>query len=55
MPCCEIDLAPLPSISRTMEQSLLFLLGGLLHSIPAIGYIDVPIFVLLLLGRPLIS
>jgi hypothetical protein len=50
-----MDLAPLLSISKMIEQSLLVLRNGLLLSIPTIGCIDHSIFLLLLLRMPLVT
>jgi hypothetical protein len=50
-----MDLAPLLIIGRSMERYLLFLFDRLLHAIPAISYVDLPIFLLLLLWRPLVT
>jgi hypothetical protein len=54
MPYHVVDLAPLLSISRMSEWSLFFSLGRLLLWISVIGYIDLLIFLLLLLGRHLV-
>jgi hypothetical protein len=54
MPHRAMHLTPLLSVSRTMKQSIPFLLGGLLLSIPVICCIDLLIFLLLLLCRPLV-
>jgi hypothetical protein len=50
-----MDITPLLSINRLIEWSLLFLFGGLLLSISAIGCINLSIFLLLLLWRPLVA
>jgi hypothetical protein len=50
-----MDLTPLLSINRMIEQPFLFLLGGLLLSIPVIRCIDLPIFLPLLLHMPLVT
>jgi hypothetical protein len=55
MPYCAVDHAPLLNVSMTTEQSLLLLLSRLLLSIPTIGCIDFPIFLLLLLSMPLVT
>jgi hypothetical protein len=49
MPCGAVDLTPLLYVSRLMEMSLFFLLNGLLLMILVICYVDLPIFLLLLL------
>jgi hypothetical protein len=49
-----MNLSPLISVSRTIECSLPFLLGGLLLLIPVFCCIDLPIFILLLLCMPLL-
>jgi hypothetical protein len=54
MLCHAMDLAPLLTISRLTERSLLFLFGGLLLLIPAISCINLLIFLMLLLWRPLV-
>jgi hypothetical protein len=51
MPCGLVDFTPLLYIGRSMKWSLFLLLSRLLLSIPAIPaicYVDIPIFLLLL-------
>jgi hypothetical protein len=54
MPWHMMDLTPLLYVSRSMERPLFLLFGRLLLSIPTIYCIDLPIFLLFLLQRPLV-